>query len=131
MATWHGMAARGVRNKNLKDLWTQWRGVQLAYDEGLIKGDAVMATAVWRNVFKADPNVDLKDLGMVTAYIYRELQRLGKLDDVTVTEGKVKFGNPKTIVEQTSLRKEAMLKQAAQKAERIETAGMPPEHQPS
>lgn len=131
MATWHGMSARGVRNKNLKDLWTQWRGVQLAYDEGLIKGDAVMGTAVWRNVFKADPNVDLKDLGIVTAYIMRELQRLGKLDDMTVTEGKVRFGNPRTIVEETGLSKEAVLKQAAKSSMRVEEGGMPPEHQPS
>lgn len=131
MATWHGMSARGVRNRNLKDLWTQWRGVQLAYDEGLIKGDAVMGTAVWRNVFKADPNVDLKDLGIVTAYIMRELQRLGKLDDMTVTEGKVRFGNPRTIVEETGLSKEAVLKQAAKSSMRVEEGGMPPEHQPS
>lgn len=131
MATWHGMSARGVRNRNLKDLWTQWRGVQLAYDEGLIKDDAVMGTAVWRNVFKADPNVDLKDLGIVTAYIMRELQRLGKLDDMTVTEGKVRFGNPRTIVEETGLSKEAVLKQAAKSSMRVEEGGMPPEHQPS
>lgn len=103
----------------------------MAYDEGLIKGDAVMGTAVWRNVFKQDPNVDLKDLGVVTAYVYRELQRLGKLDDTSVTEGKVSFGDPRTIVEQTGLSKEAVLKQAAKSSMRVEEGGMPPEHQPS
>lgn len=130
MATWHGMAARGVRNKNLKDLWTQWRGVQLAYDEGLIKGDAVMATAIWRNIFKADPNVDLHDLAVVTGYLYRELRRLGMVSDRTISEGTANFGDPRTVEDFTSLSKEAVLKKAAQKAERME-AGMPPEHQPS
>lgn len=131
MATWHGMSARGVRNRNLKDLWTQWRGVQLAYDEGLIRGDAVMGTAVWRNVFKQDPNVDMKDLGVVTAYMYRELQRLGKLDDTSITEGKVTFGDPRTIMNQTGLSKEANLKQAAKSSMRVEKEAMPLEHQPS
>jgi cytochrome b pre-mRNA-processing protein 3 len=130
MATWHGMSARGVRNKNLKDLWTQWRGVQLAYDEGLIRGDAVMATAVWRNLFKADEKVDIQDLGLVTAYVYRELQTLSNLDDMAVTQGKITFGNPKTVAESSALSKEAILKQAAKKAERM-VEGMPPEHQPS
>ncbi|KAK3062323.1 Serine carboxypeptidase 3, partial [Teratosphaeriaceae sp. CCFEE 6253] len=45
MAVWHGMSARSVRNKHLKDLWLQWRGLLLSYDEGLINGDAVMGAA--------------------------------------------------------------------------------------
>ncbi|KXT02685.1 hypothetical protein AC578_1152 [Pseudocercospora eumusae] len=129
MATWHGMAARGVRNKNLKDLWTQWRGVQLAYDEGLIKGDAVMATAVWRNVFKADPNVDVTDLANVTAYVYRELERLGRVGDEMLTEGKVRFGDPRKVGEGVLGRK-SQLMQAAQKAEKVEQPP-PPENMPS
>ncbi|CAK4031006.1 CBP3, mitochondrial [Lecanosticta acicola] len=96
MATWHGMSSRGVRNKNLKDLWLQWRGVQLGYDEGLVKGDAVMAAAIWRNVFKASENVDVADIAQVVAYMMRELRQLGELDDVTITEGRVSFGDPKT-----------------------------------
>lgn len=109
MATWHGMSARGVRNKNLKDLWLQWRGVQLGYDEGLIKGDAVMAAAIWRNVFKASENVDLADVAQVTAYMMRELQKLGNLDDITITGGKVNFGDPKT-ARQSLAKESGMLK---------------------
>lgn len=129
MATWHGMVARGVRNKNLKDLWTQWRGVQLAYDEGLIKGDAVMATAIWRNVFKASPQVDISDLAQVTGYVYRELQTLGRLDDMTITRGDVKFGDPRGIP-QRSMETRSELMKAAQKTERVEQPP-PPEHSPS
>lgn len=95
MAMWHGMSARSVRNKNLKDLWLQWRGVQLGYDEGLVKGDAVFATALWRNLFKANPGVDMSDMALVTGYVMRELQRLGKADDTQLMEGRVKFGDPK------------------------------------
>ncbi|KAK3702195.1 Serine carboxypeptidase 3 [Vermiconidia calcicola] len=97
MATWHGMAARGVRNRYLKDLLLQYRGVLFSYDEGLIKGDAVLAAAVWRNVFKADEGADLGDVGLVVAYLRRELQSLGKLEDAKVADAKVQFGDPGTL----------------------------------
>lgn len=121
MATWHGMAARGVRNKNLKDLWLQWRGVQLGYDEGLIKGDAVLATAIWRNVFKANENVDISYVARVTAYVMRELQRLGEMDDTTITEGQVKFGDPKTVA--LSLSKESPSMRERLTAEELKAPG--------
>lgn len=97
MAVWHGMSARGVRNRHLKDLWLQWRGLLLSYDEGLIKGDAVMASAVWRNMFKAREEVDIGDVAVVAAYMRRELQRLGEMSDEQVSEGKVVFGAPETL----------------------------------
>lgn len=97
MAVWHRMTSRGVRNKYLKDLWTQWRGVLLSYDEGLIKGDAVLAAAVWRNIFKADEGVNVSDLATVTEYIMRELKALGALTDQTIIEGRIKFGDPKSL----------------------------------
>lgn len=97
MVTWHGMSSRVTRNNALKDLFQQWRGTQLGYDEGLIKGDAVFATAVWRNVFKAKDDVDIADLARVTAYMRKEIWRLGKQGDEVVYEGRVKFGNPQDV----------------------------------
>ncbi|EDN92943.1 hypothetical protein SS1G_08808 [Sclerotinia sclerotiorum 1980 UF-70] len=61
----HNMHARGTRNKYLKDMFVQWRGLLAAYDEGLAKGDAVLAAAVWRNVFKANENIDIKGLATI------------------------------------------------------------------
>lgn len=94
MAMWHGMAARGIRNKYLKDLWVQWRGVLVSYDEGLIKGDAVLAAAVWRNVFQAREDVDLADVAAVVSYLRRELSRLDKLPDSHISTGDIKFVDP-------------------------------------
>jgi cytochrome b pre-mRNA-processing protein 3 len=94
MAMWHGMAARGIRNKYLKDLWVQWRGVLVSYDEGLIKGDAVLAAAVWRNVFQAREDVDLADVAAVVSYLRRELARLDKMPDSLVSTGDIKFPSP-------------------------------------
>ncbi|KAK5118399.1 hypothetical protein LTR62_002913 [Meristemomyces frigidus] len=97
MAVWHGMSARGVRNKYLKDLWLQWRGLLLSYDEGLIGGDAVMATAVWRNLYRGGLETDVRDLGTVVAYMRRELARLGEMGDGEVSSGEVKFGEPGSV----------------------------------
>jgi cytochrome b pre-mRNA-processing protein 3 len=94
MAMWHGMAARGIRNKYLKDLWVQWRGVLVSYDEGLIKGDAVLAGAVWRNVFQGREDVDITDVAAVVSYLRRELSRLDKLPDNVISTGDIKFLNP-------------------------------------
>lgn len=94
MAVWHGMAARGVRNKYLKDLWVQWRGVLVSYDEGLIKGDAVLAGAVWRNVFSAREDVDIADVAVVVSYLRKELSRLDKMSDQYITGAQVRFPNP-------------------------------------
>lgn len=32
----------------MKDLFEQYRGMTVAFDEGLCSGDAVLATAIWR-----------------------------------------------------------------------------------
>ena len=94
MVVWHGLESRGARNKYLKDLWLQWRGVMLSYDEGLIKGDAVLAAAIWRNVFKAYEGVDLADLALVSAFLREQLKMLDALSDQDIGEGRVQFGDP-------------------------------------
>jgi cytochrome b pre-mRNA-processing protein 3 len=94
MAVWHNIATRGVRNKYLKDLSQMWRGVLLSYDEGVIKGDAVLAGAVWRNVFKGDENADIEDMALVTAFLRGQLKMLDGLSDVEIGEGRVKFQDP-------------------------------------
>lgn len=81
MAEQHNMEAAGTRNKYLKDLHLQWRGCLAAYDEALIKGDTVLATAVWRNVFKADENVDVEALAMIVSYLRKALKELGSVND--------------------------------------------------
>lgn len=37
----------------MRDMLEQYRGSVSAYDEGLVAGDAVLAAAIWRNVFGA------------------------------------------------------------------------------
>ena len=77
----HDMGSSSIRQRYLKDLFVQWRGVILAYDEGLVKGDAVLASAVWRNLFKAREDVDVRVLSAVVAWMRRCLRVLDRTED--------------------------------------------------
>lgn len=96
MVTHHNIQARGARNKYLKDLNEQWRGLLAAYDEGIVKNDAVLASAVWRNVFRASENVDMRVLASIVSYMRNGLRTLSVASDEDITFGWVEFGNPKT-----------------------------------
>lgn len=83
----HDLGSRSIRNKYLKDLFIQWRGIIAAYDEGLVKGDAVLGAAVWRNLWKANStgpdgnDVDWTKVAWVVAYMRRVLSELSKMQE--------------------------------------------------
>ncbi|KAJ5232761.1 hypothetical protein N7468_005717 [Penicillium chermesinum] len=86
----HDMGTRSVRNPYLKDLYIQWRGIIAAYDEGLVKGDAVLGAAVWRNLWKASTtghdgqDVDWTKIAWVVAYMRRVSAQLAKMDEADI-----------------------------------------------
>lgn len=82
------------RKKYLKALYEQYRGTTASFDEGLCKGDAVLAAAVWRNLFDSKPDVDVQLLAIITSYIRRVLSALNKVSDETIYNGRIQFGNP-------------------------------------
>ncbi|MCJ1359349.1 MAG: Protein cbp3, mitochondrial, partial [Icmadophila ericetorum] len=98
----HGMHARMTRNKYLKDLFTQWRGLQAGYDEGLVRGDSWLAAAVWRNIFKGQGigiegrggEMDFRRVGEVVAYMRSVLFELDHMEDADVASGDLVFGSP-------------------------------------
>ncbi|CAZ83815.1 unnamed protein product [Tuber melanosporum] len=89
----------GQRKTYLKDLYSQYRGMIAGYDEGLCKGDAVLATAIWRNVFNARPDVDMEVLAMITSYVRRVIHGLDKVNDQVLNSARVTFGLPNGEVE--------------------------------
>jgi cytochrome b pre-mRNA-processing protein 3 len=99
----HGLTSRSIRNKFLKDLFIQWRGVLAAYDEGLIKGDAVLGAAIWRNLWKASYNgpdgkeIDWEKVARVVAYMRRVTSELAKLDEGELIT-KLVSGNSKSFI---------------------------------
>ncbi|KFY07484.1 hypothetical protein V492_07099 [Pseudogymnoascus sp. VKM F-4246] len=94
MVVSHNMEARGTRNKYLKDLFIQWRGILFAYDEGLVRGDAALASAVWRNVWKGEEDVDIKGLTKVIAYMRKSLMDLEATEELDMQMGKWKWSDP-------------------------------------
>ncbi|KGO39733.1 Ubiquinol-cytochrome c chaperone, CBP3 [Penicillium expansum] len=89
MDAYHDLGSRTIRNKYLKDLFIQWRGIIAAYDEGLAKGDAVLGAAVWRNLWKGSQTgpdgkeeIDWAKVAQVVAYMRRVLSDLSKKDEV-------------------------------------------------
>lgn len=87
----HNMQARGTRNKYLKDMFLQWRGLIASYDEGLAKGDAVLAAAVWRNVFKASEEVDVRHMALIVAYMRSAAQALDSNSDDVIQQAMFRF----------------------------------------
>ncbi|KAI3343508.1 hypothetical protein F4824DRAFT_440170 [Ustulina deusta] len=77
----HGISSRALRARYLKDLFVQWRGVVVAYDEGVAKGDAVLASAIWRNVFKAREDVNVRDLAATVSWMRLSLKMLDQMPD--------------------------------------------------
>lgn len=82
MVKQHDLTSRALRQRYLKDLFVQWRGLLLAYDEGLAGGeDAVLAAAVWRNLFKARDDIDARALAGVVGFMRRCLREWDRMDD--------------------------------------------------
>ena len=93
----HELSSRAIRQRYLKDLFVQWRGLMLACDEGVVKGDAVLASAVWRNLFKAREDVDVRALAAVVAWMRAGVERLGEMtDDAVEVGGRVAGGAGET-----------------------------------
>jgi cytochrome b pre-mRNA-processing protein 3 len=115
--THHGIHSGALRTRYLKDLFSQWRGLQLAYDEGIIKGDAVLAAALWRNIWKSKEEKEAmgrlgKDLAVVTGWMRRELQRLEQTPDEDIGMGMWEFDNPaieeKAVIAESKLMREGV-----------------------
>ena len=94
MITMHNIATATTRSKYLKDLFDQWRGAIAAYDEGFMRGDMVLAAAIWRNVFKSDASVKPRDLTIVVSYVRRSLLHLDRLEDRLLAAGDFTFPEP-------------------------------------
>lgn len=87
MGDMHGMTSRMVRSRYLSTLFEVWRGVIMSYDEGLMKSDAVLAAAVWRNLYKSKADVDMRHVAAIVSWIRRVAQTLDQTDDAAFMYG--------------------------------------------
>ena len=105
MTTTHRIHSKMIRTKYLKDLNEQWRGLTVAYDLGFVEGDAMLATAVWRNICKGDEDVDLRRLAEIVSYMRSVLASLDQMDDQSIANANIVFedpGNESDLVEKPS-----------------------------
>jgi cytochrome b pre-mRNA-processing protein 3 len=95
LVIYHKFNANSLRQKYLKDMFAQWRAVLVSYDEGLMKGDAMLAAALWRNLMGGKEDVDFGQLAQIVGYMRRELKRLETASMDEVANGQWKFsGDP-------------------------------------
>lgn len=87
----HNITSGSIRSRYLKDLFTQWRGAVLSYDEGVMKGDTILAAAIWRNLFQGRESVDVDKLVLVTSWMRREMKRLSEIDDRVIKSAEWKW----------------------------------------
>ncbi|KAK1975537.1 ubiquinol-cytochrome C chaperone [Colletotrichum cereale] len=87
----HGMTSSALRQRYLKEIFVQWRGLIAAYDEGVVKDDRVLAAAVWRNLFKSREDADMRQVAAVVAWLRATLQDLeaAPVEDLLVAPAKV------------------------------------------
>ncbi|KAL2879686.1 Mitochondrial beta-keto-acyl synthase [Colletotrichum sp. CLE4] len=87
----HGMTSSALRQRYLKEIFVQWRGLIAAYDEGVVKDDKVLGAAVWRNLFKSREDADLRQVAAVVAWMRATLQDLeaAPVEDILVAPAKV------------------------------------------
>ncbi|KAH0551675.1 hypothetical protein GP486_007105, partial [Trichoglossum hirsutum] len=91
----HRISARMLRSRYLKDLFVQYRGAVAAYDEALARAsDPVLAAALWRNLWAARPDVDLRHLAVVVSYFRRVMKGLEGMGDEGLVGGSLRFGDP-------------------------------------
>ena len=83
----------------------------MSYDEGLMTDDITLASALWRNVFNANENVDMRHVEALLVYVRSQLYVLNKMTDRAFGFGKFKFVPPDQVVEPISLEQEELIKQ--------------------
>ncbi|EFQ28575.1 ubiquinol-cytochrome C chaperone [Colletotrichum graminicola] len=87
----HGMTSSALRQRYLKEIFVQWRGLIAAYDEGVVKDDRVLAAAIWRNLFKSREDADMRQVAAVVAWLRATLQDLEAIpaEDLLVAPAKI------------------------------------------
>lgn len=68
-----------VTNDSLQALVRQFYGLTIAYDEGLLCDDTVLATVLWRNLFYNKERTDAEQLARLVEYVRKNVQHLDNI----------------------------------------------------
>lgn len=100
-----------ITDQYMKDFNSQLRGAVFAYDEGFFGSDAVLAAAIWRNLFGGRKNIDMVHLEAMVRYVRAQLYVLSKLSDREFALGEFKFAAPDELVETLTPQQEKSIKE--------------------
>ena len=85
---------RYIQNQ-MKEFNENFRGLTIAYDEGITKSDSVLAAAFWRNLFQNTPNsVDFEKLAKVVNYFWKNMKLLDMSGQEAFQKGEFGFLSP-------------------------------------
>ena len=76
--------------KTLYNMGTQFIGLVLAYDEGIMSTDSILASAVWRNFFKSDPECVLR-VETLVEYIRRQARHTESWSSLKIIKGEISW----------------------------------------
>jgi len=71
-----GVEDTSERRETMEELAQQFFGLIIAYDEGLLSHDRVLASALWRNLFYHKENTDAESLALLVGYVRKQIQHL-------------------------------------------------------
>lgn len=87
-----GVIDGSVRKNSLKELTQEFYGLILAYDEGLLSHDRVLAASLWRNMFHDKKNTDASNLASFVDYVRRQIFYLESIDsEKLLTTGHIEW----------------------------------------
>ncbi|CAL1288960.1 unnamed protein product [Larinioides sclopetarius] len=90
---------RSSRKQFLAEISDQFRASQIAYDEGVLSNDTVLASAVWRTIF-GFRNMDPRVLETMVFYIRKQIDYLDHQHTENILfKGTVEFIPLKTIID--------------------------------
>ncbi|ORX74416.1 hypothetical protein DL89DRAFT_289980 [Linderina pennispora] len=84
-----GVKSGRIVNDTLKDLVSSYKGTVMSLDEGLVRSDAVLAAAIWRNLVPTDGAI--LEIDAVTKYVRTQLARLDKTTLEQLIQGEFSF----------------------------------------
>ncbi|KAH3666025.1 hypothetical protein OGAPHI_004214 [Ogataea philodendri] len=102
-----------IRESYMKDFHSQLLGITFSYDEALASNsDAVLAAALWRNMFNGDKNIDNVKLEALVRYVRMQLYVLDKICDRAFGFGDFEFVSPNETIDPLTPEEEQKLKEA-------------------
>ncbi|KAJ1489693.1 ubiquinol-cytochrome C chaperone-domain-containing protein [Baffinella frigidus] len=88
-----GMGVQAIQlSTRARELQSVFYGAAVSYDYSLGGADALLASALYRNIFGC--NVRAVHLNEMVAYVRREVHTLNKMDSETFLRGRWTFGSP-------------------------------------